>query len=53
MSAAEAAPSLRIGIDLGGTKIAGLALAPDGRTLAEHRIAGAAPRLRGNHRGHR
>ncbi len=38
MSAAEAATSLRIGIDLGGTKIAGLALAPDGRTLAEHRV---------------
>src|SRR5262249_53540241 len=32
-----AAPSLRIGIDLGGTKIAGIALAPDGSCLAEHR----------------
>ncbi len=38
MSAPEGTPSLRIGIDLGGTKIAGLALAADGRTLAEHRI---------------
>jgi fructokinase len=33
---------LRLGIDLGGTKIAGVALAPDGETLAEHRMA--APR---------
>jgi fructokinase len=33
---------LRLGIDLGGTKIAGIALAPDGATVAEHRIA--APR---------
>jgi fructokinase len=30
---------LRLGIDLGGTKIAGVALAPDGATLAERRIA--------------
>lgn len=29
----------RIGIDLGGTKIAGVALAADGRTLARHRRA--------------
>ncbi|HEX6001566.1 MAG TPA: ROK family protein [Hyphomicrobiaceae bacterium] len=28
----------RLGIDLGGTKIAGIALAPDGTTLAEHRV---------------
>ncbi len=28
----------RLGIDLGGTKIAGIALAPDGTTLAEHRM---------------
>ena len=33
---------MRIGIDLGGTKIEGLALADDGRELARHRIA--APR---------
>lgn len=33
---------LRLGIDLGGTKIAGVALAPGGRVAAEHRIA--APR---------
>jgi fructokinase len=33
---------LRIGIDLGGTKIEGLLLAPDGEELARHRIA--APR---------
>jgi fructokinase len=30
---------LRIGIDLGGTKIAGVALAPGGEIVAEHRIA--------------
>jgi fructokinase len=30
---------MRIGIDLGGTKIAGVLLAPDGRVLAEERIA--------------
>ena len=30
---------MRIGIDLGGTKIAGLALADDGEVLARHRIA--------------
>jgi fructokinase len=35
--------TLRIGVDLGGTKIAGIALAADGRTLAEHRAP--APRL--------
>ncbi len=33
---------LRLGIDLGGTKIAGVALAQDGATAAEHRIS--APR---------
>ena len=37
MSAQSAAA--RIGIDLGGTKIAGVALAPDGSVLAERRIA--------------
>ena len=31
-------PSLRLGIDLGGTKIAGVALGPDGATVAEHRM---------------
>jgi fructokinase len=30
--------SVRIGIDLGGTKIAGIALGPDGQTLGETRI---------------
>lgn len=30
---------LRIGIDLGGTKIAGIALDPSGRVLAERRVA--------------
>ena len=34
--------AVRIGIDLGGTKIEGLALADDGRELARHRVA--APR---------
>jgi fructokinase len=29
---------LRLGIDLGGTKIAGVALAPDGASVAEHRM---------------
>ena len=29
---------MRIGIDLGGTKIEGIALAADGRTLARHRV---------------
>lgn len=33
----NATMSLRIGIDLGGTKIEGLALAPDGRELARRR----------------
>jgi fructokinase len=33
---------LRLGIDLGGTKIAGVALAPGGAAVAEHRMA--APR---------
>jgi fructokinase len=32
-------PPLRLGIDLGGTKIAGVALAPDGAVLAERRIS--------------
>ena len=35
-------PALRIGIDLGGTKIAGVALGPDGAALSTRRIA--APR---------
>jgi fructokinase len=34
--------ALRLGIDLGGTKIAGVALGAGGRALAEHRVA--APR---------
>ncbi|HXE85202.1 MAG TPA: ROK family protein, partial [Hyphomicrobiaceae bacterium] len=29
---------LRLGIDLGGTKIAGVALGPDGAAVAEHRM---------------
>jgi fructokinase len=33
------AMSLRIGIDLGGTKIEGMALDPDGRELARRRVA--------------
>ncbi len=32
-------PSLRIGIDLGGTKIEAIALDPDGRVLARQRVA--------------
>lgn len=32
-------PKWRVGIDLGGTKIAGIVLAPDGTTITEHRIA--------------
>src|ERR1700722_20632132 len=32
-------PPLRIGIDLGGTKIAGIALDPTGNVLARRRIA--------------
>ncbi len=36
---------MRIGIDLGGTKIEGLALAGDGRALARHRV----PAPRGNY----
>ncbi len=35
-------PKVRLGVDLGGTKIAGVALGPDGTVIAEHRIA--APR---------
>lgn len=38
---------LRIGIDLGGTKIAGIALAPDGITRAEARV----PTPRGDYAG--
>lgn len=38
----EPTAGLRLGIDLGGTKIAGVALAPGGQVAAEHRIA--APR---------
>jgi fructokinase len=34
----EATTALRVGIDLGGTKIAGAVLGADGRCLAEHRI---------------
>jgi predicted NBD/HSP70 family sugar kinase len=34
----SAPPRLRLGIDLGGTKIAGVALASDGTTLAENRM---------------
>ena len=44
---------LRIGIDLGGTKIAGVVLGADGRPLAEHRMRGAAPRLRRDRPRHR
>jgi fructokinase len=39
---AQAAAPLRVGIDLGGTKIAGVVLGPGGHCLAEHRAA--APR---------
>jgi len=39
---AHTAGPLRVGIDLGGSKIAGIALGPGGRCIAEHRIA--APR---------
>jgi len=35
---AEAAAALRVGIDVGGTKIAGVVLGPDGRALAGHRM---------------
>jgi fructokinase len=42
MTGAEGPAALRIGIDLGGTKIAGAALDADGRLRAEHRAA--APR---------
>ncbi len=39
MSAGQpAVQRLRLGVDLGGTNIAGVALAPDGRVLAEHRM---------------
>ncbi len=44
---------LRIGIDLGGTKIAGIALDASGRVLAERRIATPARRLRRFAPGHR
>jgi fructokinase len=36
MTGAE--PVIRLGIDLGGTKIAGIVLAPNGACLAEHRV---------------
>jgi fructokinase len=36
--AATARPGLRLGIDLGGTKIAGVALEPSGRAVAELRL---------------
>jgi fructokinase len=42
MKRAAGGPKVRLGIDLGGTKIAGVALASDGAVVAEHRIA--APR---------
>jgi fructokinase len=35
---AHGAMGLRLGIDLGGTKIAGIALAADGKVVAEHRM---------------
>ena len=38
MSAGVQAARPRLGIDLGGTKIAGVALGPGGRVLAEHRM---------------
>ena len=38
MSRQRGAPGFRIGIDLGGTKIAGVVLADDGRILEEKRI---------------
>jgi fructokinase len=41
--AAPVAVALRLGIDLGGSKIAGVALDPDGTQLAQHRMP--APRL--------
>ncbi|ACL55354.1 ROK family protein [Methylobacterium nodulans] len=40
-------PPLLIGLDVGGTKIAGIALGPDGRVLAERR----APTPRGDYEG--
>lgn len=42
MTDAPARPRVRLGVDLGGTKIAGAALGPDGTVVSEHRIA--APR---------
>jgi len=42
MTNAPGKPEVRLGLDLGGTKIAGVALGPDGAVVAEHRIA--APR---------
>ncbi len=35
----EAQPSLRLGVDLGGTKIAGALLGPDGTVVRERRLA--------------
>ncbi|MFE1600771.1 ROK family protein [Methylobacterium sp. ID0610] len=43
----SARPPLLIGLDVGGTKIAGVALGPDGRVLAERRI----PTPRGDYDG--
>jgi fructokinase len=37
MTAAETATPVRIGIDLGGSKLAGVVLAPGGRCIFEHR----------------
>lgn len=42
MTDVPAGPRVRLGVDLGGTKIAGAALEPDGTVVSEHRIA--APR---------
>ena len=39
MTGKPEAPKVRLGVDLGGTKIAGVALGPDGTVIAEHRIA--------------
>jgi fructokinase len=38
MTAGPQTTTLRMGIDLGGTKIAGVALGVGGRSLAEHRV---------------
>lgn len=39
MTTTASEPTVRLGVDLGGTKIAGVALAQDDSVLAEHRIA--------------